>query len=288
MNRAAIAEVVTNTDSTQNEDNVECAISTVQVNELTYDEQRERERLERLVERAFYQAGLALKELRDKRLYRSTHASFDEYCKDRFAYHRSRYYQLINAATIVDNLQPCLQFVDILPTAEGQVRPLVPLDPDEQRLAWTQAVKATDGKVPSARVVKDIVDKIRSRTKLPNPYRVGEVCLILPKDNPDLRGKSGCWCIVTHVGDFSCTIETWDNKYIVKIEHLKSLSYTDSDCEFMGKLLKRLRRLYQLPNHDSSIDWQLVGLGKRSEAWLTDVQQEVLHTLEKAYGLIET
>jgi hypothetical protein len=75
---------------------------------------------------------------------------------------------LINAATIVDNLQSCLQFVDILPTAEGQVRPLVPLNPDEQRLAWTQAVKATDGKVPSARVVKDIVDKIRSRTKLPN------------------------------------------------------------------------------------------------------------------------
>ncbi|MBW4598535.1 MAG: hypothetical protein KME29_02720 [Calothrix sp. FI2-JRJ7] len=56
----------------------------------------------------------------------------------------------------------------------------------------------------------------------------------------------------------------------------------------MGELLKRLRRLHQLPNHDSSIDWQLVGLGKRSEAWLTDVQQEVLHTLEKAYGLIET
>ncbi|WP_208766581.1 hypothetical protein [Nostoc flagelliforme] len=48
------------------------------------------------------------------------------------------------------------------------------------------------------------------RTKAPNPYRVGEVCLLIAKDNPDLRGKGGCWGIVNHVGKFSCTVTMWD------------------------------------------------------------------------------
>ena len=50
------------------------------------------------VERAFYEAGKSLKELRDKRLYRSTHRTFEEYCRERFGYNRSRSYQFIDAA----------------------------------------------------------------------------------------------------------------------------------------------------------------------------------------------
>lgn len=264
------------------------AVFIIGSSELTVDEEQERDYLEKLVDRAFYSAGKALQTLRDKKLYRSTHKTFEEYCFSRFNYNSSRTYQLMDAADVVDNLKKVPQIVEVLPTAEGQVRPLVKLDFDTRRLAWKLAVEEVNGKVPPGRVVKDIVDKIRSRTKLPNPYRVGEVCLILPKDNPDLRGKAGCWCIVTHVGDFSCTIETWDNEYVVKIEHLKSLEYTGSDCEFMGELLKRLRRLYQLPNHDSSIDWQLAGLGKQTQAWLTPIQEKVLNTIEQEYGLIET
>ena len=42
--------------------------------ELTELEQRDRHRLERKVENSVFEAGLALKELRDRRLYRSTHS----------------------------------------------------------------------------------------------------------------------------------------------------------------------------------------------------------------------
>lgn len=38
--------------------------------------------LERKVERAFYEAGKALMEIRDRRLYRSTYKTFEEYCRD--------------------------------------------------------------------------------------------------------------------------------------------------------------------------------------------------------------
>ncbi|MGH2413708.1 MAG: hypothetical protein ACRDEA_08460 [Microcystaceae cyanobacterium] len=67
-------------------------------------------------------------------MYRSTHKSFEEYCQERFDFTRRRPYQLIEAADVVDNLlEKCVQFVHILPTKEGQVRPLTQLDPNQQR-----------------------------------------------------------------------------------------------------------------------------------------------------------
>lgn len=133
------------------------------VEELSEQEEAERHRLELKVERAFVEAGWALQELRDRRLYRNTHNSFEDYCRDRFGMNRSRSYQLIDAATVFDNLTECPQIVDILPTNESQCRPLIQLEPDEQREAWQQAVKAVDGKVPSGRIVKSIVQRLKER-----------------------------------------------------------------------------------------------------------------------------
>lgn len=66
----------------------------VDAEELTPDEERDsealppegadRNHLERKVERAFYEAGKALQQLRDRKLYRSTHRTFEDYCRDRF------------------------------------------------------------------------------------------------------------------------------------------------------------------------------------------------------------
>jgi hypothetical protein len=89
--------------------------------ELTEEEERDHLHLERQVETAFYEAAKGLRELRDRTLYRNSHKTFDEYCKDRFSYNRSHSYQLLDAAGVVDNLRACPQIVDILPTAEGQV-----------------------------------------------------------------------------------------------------------------------------------------------------------------------
>ncbi|WP_229485591.1 hypothetical protein [Nostoc favosum] len=65
-------------------------VTAVEVPELTEEEQRDRLHLERRVERAFFEAGKALTELRDRRLYRSTHKTFEEYCRDRFAHSRQQ------------------------------------------------------------------------------------------------------------------------------------------------------------------------------------------------------
>ncbi|MEH2255252.1 hypothetical protein [Nostoc sp.] len=94
----------------------------------------------------------------------------------------------------------------ILPTSERQVRPMTKLEPQQQYEVWLTAVEQAGGKMPTGRIVKDVVQRIMERTKLPNTYQISEVCQILVKDNPDLKGKGGCWGIVNQVGEFSCTV----------------------------------------------------------------------------------
>ncbi len=85
----------------------------------------------------------------------------------------------------------------LLPTSEYQVRPLAQLEPELQREAWQLSVQKAGGKQPTNPIVKDVVQQIMQRTKVPNTYRVGEICRLLPKNNPDLRGKGKYWCIVS-------------------------------------------------------------------------------------------
>ncbi len=233
--------------------------------------------LERKVERAFYEAGKALQKLRDRRLYRSSHKTFEDYCPDRFGFGRHAANRLIAGAEVVKNLvtnssqilpinemvtnghqnqssemvtngnisqeemvtngyqneaeQVVTNGAQILPTSERQVRPLTKLDPEQQREAWQKAVEKAGGKVPSGRIVKSIVDLLRERTKVPNPWRVEEVASIIVKDNHDLRGKGGCWAVITAINNFSCTVRLWDGEYLVKPEHLKSFPYAMTDKE---------------------------------------------------------
>lgn len=80
----------------------------VEVLELTPEEQSDRLNLERRVEGAFLEAGQALMELRDRRLYRSTHRTFEEYCRERFGYSCDAAYLKISATAVYENLQKFL------------------------------------------------------------------------------------------------------------------------------------------------------------------------------------
>lgn len=270
-------------------------VTAVEVPELTEEEQRDRLHLERKVERAFFEAGKALMELRDRRLYRSTHRTFEEYCQERFGHSRQKSNYLIAAAYVYENLTTiCCQNLEIedlttngsqiLPTSEGQVRPMTKLEPQEQWQVWQAAVQQAGGKVPTGRVVKDVIERILERTKAPNPYHLGEVCQIVVKDNPDLRGKGDCWCIVSHVGEFSCTVAMWDGDYIVRIDHLKSLNYLDSECQQMQLISDRVNRLRDNENLEEAARTMLKHLGKLKRPYLTAVEEKLLGVLESEYG----
>ncbi|MBG1263718.1 hypothetical protein, partial [Nostoc commune] len=219
-------------------------VTAVEIPELTEQEISDRLLLERKVERAFFEAGKALMELRDRRLYRSTHKTFEDYCSDRFSYTHRHVNYLIAGSLIVENIimgtnssqnekadEMGTNSSQILPTSEVQVRPLAKLEPQQQPEAWQQAVEQAKGKVPSGRIVKDVVQRIMERTQVPNTYQIGEVCQILAKDNPELKGKGGCWAIVSAVNDFSCTVRMWDGEHTVGLQHLKSYEYLPEECE---------------------------------------------------------
>ncbi|MCA2691482.1 MULTISPECIES: hypothetical protein [unclassified Microcystis] len=285
------------------------------VDDLTPEEERQRLFWERKVERAFYEAGTALKELRDRRLYRSTHKTFEEYCRDRFGYSRRKMDYLISGSEVFENLQTRTIGSQsdrdetrtigsqsdrdetrtigsqsdrdetrtigsqILPISERQVRPLTQLEPDQQREVWQQAVEAAGGKVPSGRIVKDIVQRILERTKIPIPYRVGDVCEILIKDNPELRGLGGCWCIVIEVREFSCLVRTWNGEYTVREENLRDLQYSPDHRQKMQQLSDRLVELRSL-GEEETVRAILETLGSLKRPYLNPWEEKLLEFLE--------
>lgn len=124
------------------------------MNELTITEQASLLKLESRIEKglqSFYEVGSALLTIRDSRLYRGTHGTFEAYCQDRWHMSRPRAYQLIEAAKVKENLSTT---VDI-PSSERITRPLASLPHDKQPQAWQQAVEtAPEGKVTAAHVYK--------------------------------------------------------------------------------------------------------------------------------------
>ena len=72
---------------------------------LSESERAERDALENTIQQAFYIAGQNLKILRDKRLYRETHNSFNSYVKERFDFSRRAADYLIASADVMENLK---------------------------------------------------------------------------------------------------------------------------------------------------------------------------------------
>lgn len=113
---------------------------------------------------------------RIRRLYRSTHATFEDYCRGRWSMSRIHAHRLIESAVVVANLMPSEDQAELLPngnievaseslaetlpmgnmppristptevprllpTSERQARPLAALPPEQQREAWERAVE---------------------------------------------------------------------------------------------------------------------------------------------------
>jgi len=251
--------------------------------ELTEEERRERQRLEGKVSRAFFEAGQALRLLRDKRLYRNTHSSFEEYCRDRFGHTRQKSNYLIAGAGIYETLTT--NRCQILPTNEYQVRPLAVLEPSKQAIAWNRAVEGAEGKIPTARHVREAVEKLKEKPSA-NIFEVGEAVGIVAKDHPALRGRNGCWAIVTAVHEFSCDVQFWNGMAeLIGVEYLKELGYTEEECLEVRKLCDRIKRLRERDDLEVSAYAFLGILGKLRRPHLTSLEEKMLTMLEKNYGL---
>ncbi len=108
--------------------------------------------------KGYVPVGLALKEIRDQRLYRINHPVFEDYVLQVWDMAARRAYQLIEAAEAYENLKGFLTSVmgnncsqvslpekvnhgtqtieDILPKNERQARPLTEYSPEKQQRIW--------------------------------------------------------------------------------------------------------------------------------------------------------
>jgi hypothetical protein len=108
--------------------------------------------------KTFYEVGIGLLTIRDGRLYRQGHQTFEVYCKERWGFQRAHAYRLIDAAQTAERVSP---IGDIKPANEAQVRPLTCLRPERQKEAWRRAVEtAPEGKV-TARHVETVVRQMK-------------------------------------------------------------------------------------------------------------------------------
>jgi hypothetical protein len=259
------------------------AITPEIVEDLTEVEERDRHRLELRVERAFYEAGAALRELRDRRLYRSTHKSFEDYCRDRFGYSRQNANYFIAGADVVDDLRKlttiCCQ---LLPTKEIQVRPLTKLGPAEQIIAWQQAVESAGGKAPSGRIVKGIVERLKEKPlRLATDFcNVGDVFTLIGLEG-EQRKYNRCPWVAVELNDFTIKVDVYDATITVKPENLNSINSPDVVRQFPA-ILSRIKRLQQC-NLDRGAIHVLEALGRQT--YLTDLEEKLLAFLEREYGI---
>jgi hypothetical protein len=73
--------------------------------------------------RAFVEAGTALREIRDSRLYQLTHPNFEEYLRQRWGLGKSHGYRLIQAAKVAEEVRELSPNGD-MPKTEAQARAL--------------------------------------------------------------------------------------------------------------------------------------------------------------------
>ena len=126
---------------------------------LTRSEVSELAECEAVIERGLYsvaEMGNALRKVRDKRLYRETYATFNDYCLERWHMGESYVNHQIRAAKVIENLGTIVP----KPNLESQARPLSQLEPEERREAWSLAVENAGNGHPTAAQVKAAVDEI--------------------------------------------------------------------------------------------------------------------------------
>jgi len=135
------------------------------------------------------EAGKALRVIRDERLYRQTHKTFEEYLKERWDIERTYGHYLITYAETVENVHNCEQ----IPETESQARPLTKLEPEKQKKVWQKVVdwSKKTGKQITAKVVEEVVKeetkglptKKTTNVSVNPPATLGSIHVEVPLEN---------------------------------------------------------------------------------------------------------
>lgn len=129
---------------------------------LSHDERDELEACIDVINRGltvWYEVAEALHKIRDQRLYRETHTSFEAFCRDKWGMSKTHANRLIAGSKVVDNLTPIGVNGDDsadfpLPQTESQARALAAIPRPLQPIVWRLSVMSAEGEQPPASLIK--------------------------------------------------------------------------------------------------------------------------------------
>lgn len=138
--------------------------SSTSLSALTDSEKLERDECEAIICSGwdtFLDVGRALMTVRNKRLYRDQHGTFEDYCRRKWAFSKSHANRLIEAALVASILTP----IGAKPANESQLRPLVGLPPQKISDAWKKAQQLAGNGEVTAKVVREAAREFKIMSK---------------------------------------------------------------------------------------------------------------------------
>lgn len=139
-------------------------VANSKANELTVSERNLLAKCRADIAKGFEMVGKALGTIRDKKLYRETHRTFEQFVLEEFQIARRIAYRYIDAAKAVENVSDASTPA---PTSESVARPLTDLKPTDQKKVWEESVKTTPkGKKVTAKHVQATKEKLLGKKKV--------------------------------------------------------------------------------------------------------------------------
>lgn len=120
--------------------------------------------------RSYIEAGKALREIRDRQLFKMVASTFDEFCQSRWKMTPQHASRLINAAEVAEDVEP----TGSRPPTERQARPLAALPREERAEAYREAIEEAGGE-PRTEHIEAAVERRRpssKKAKAPKPLRL--------------------------------------------------------------------------------------------------------------------
>lgn len=195
--------------------------STTTTAPLSKSEAKELQKLEATVADGvaqFWAVGLALRQIRDKGLYRETHKTFESYCLEKWEISRPEAYRQIGAAEVMEDL--CIAEGEIAPKSVAQTRPLMKLKTAALRRQVWSVVKSQKKVVITAEVVEAAVCKVlhkeTSTTKVTTKVAAlkAEPALVVTAEVESAEAESaeaedtGCFPVRKEVQDLISELES--------------------------------------------------------------------------------
>lgn len=145
------------------------------MSEMTHIERERLSMLEGTIQRGlrtFFEVGAALVQIRDQRLYRERHTTFEAYCQERWGMTRRHADRLIQGSEVVREIgahraegdealdaRDETNWSEGLPQNEAQARELARAPQGERAKAWQEAQARHGTDSPPARVVREVVEE---------------------------------------------------------------------------------------------------------------------------------